>query len=239
MGNQPIWFFRFEKKNPERENERPRSQEAKLDQDAHDDPESIEVQKYQDQLEELNEKASEEILKVEQKFNKQRKPLFQKRQEAIHKLNKSKGVNFWAVAFANHPFLAPMMSESEITMMSHLTEIDVVEDEDIKSGYSITFKFESNEFFTNDVIVKKFHMTPEGNVENSTTKFNWKPNMNPMEKKEDEEDDIGFTEWLTEDSTETSDEVAELIKDDLWVNPFQYYLGLDDDEEDEDEEVQE
>jgi len=65
--------------------------------------------------------------------------------------------------------------------------------------------------------------------------------MNPMEEKgDDEEDDIGgFTEWLTEDSTETSDEVAELIKDDLWVNPFQYYLGLDDDEEDEEEEVQE
>ena len=39
-------------------------------------------------------------------------------------------------------------------------------------------------------------------------------NMNPMEEKgDDEEDDIGgFTEWLTEDSTETSDEVAELIK---------------------------
>ena len=36
--------------------------------------------------------------------------------------------------------------------------------------------------------------------------------MNPLEKKEDEEEDIGFTEWLTEDSTETSDEVAELIK---------------------------
>merc|ERR1711962_181526 len=235
------FLTRFEKKIQIRENmSAPEAKKAKLDQDAHDDPESMEVQKYQDQLEELNEKASEEILKVEQKYNKQRKPLFQKRQEAINKLNKSKGVNFWAVAFANHPFLAPMMNESEMSMMSHLTEIDVVEDEDIKSGYSITFKFEKNEFFTNDKIVKKFHMTPEGNVENSTTKFDWKPNMNPMEKKgDDEEEDIGFTEWMTEDSTETSDEVAELIKDDLWVNPLQYYLGLDDDEEDEDEEVQE
>merc|ERR1712243_441858 len=78
-----------------------------------------------------NAKASGEILKVEQKYNKQRKPLFQKRQEAIHKLNKSKGVNFWAVAFANHPFLAPMMNDTEIVMMSHLTEIDVIEDDDI------------------------------------------------------------------------------------------------------------
>ena len=37
---------------------------------------------------------SEEILKVEQKYNKQRKPLFQKRQEAIHKFNKRKSSHF-------------------------------------------------------------------------------------------------------------------------------------------------
>ena len=60
-------------------------------------------------------------------------------------------------------------------MMSHLTEIDVVEDDDIKSGYTITFTFEKNAFFTNDKIVKKYHMTSEGSVENSTTKFDWKP----------------------------------------------------------------
>ena len=60
-------------------------------------------------------------------------------------------------------------------MMSHLTEIDVVEDDDIKSGYTITFGFEKNDFFTNEKIVKKFHMNDQGGVENSTTKFNWKP----------------------------------------------------------------
>ena len=63
----------------------------------------------------------------------------------------------------------------EISMMSHLTEIDVVEDDDIKSGYTITFGFEKNDFFTNEKIVKKFHMNNEGGVENSTTKIDWKP----------------------------------------------------------------
>merc|ERR1711962_1131035 len=93
----------------------PEAKKAKLDQDAHDDPESLEVQKYQDQIEELNEKASEEILKVEQKYNKQRKPLFIKRQEAILRFDKSNGENenFWAVALKSHPFLAPMMSQYE------------------------------------------------------------------------------------------------------------------------------
>ena len=38
--------------------------------------------------------------------------------------------------------------------------------------------------------------------------------MNPLEKKEDDEQDDfdGFTAWMVEDSAETSDEVAELIK---------------------------
>jgi len=86
--------FRFEKNSEREKMSAPEAKKAKLEQDDHADPESLEVQKYQDQLEELNEKASEEILKVEQKYNKQRKPLFQKRQEAIHKLNKRKSSHF-------------------------------------------------------------------------------------------------------------------------------------------------
>ena len=51
---------------------------------------------------------SEEILKVEQKYNKQRKPLFQKRQEAIHKLNKR---------ISSHPFLSIFGVSESIPIM--------------------------------------------------------------------------------------------------------------------------
>lgn len=46
----------------------------------------------------LNEQASEEILKVEQKYNKLRQPFFQKRSELIGKIP-----NFWVTTFVNHP----------------------------------------------------------------------------------------------------------------------------------------
>jgi len=46
----------------------------------------------------LNEQASEEILKVEQKYNKLRQPFFQKRSELIAKIP-----NFWVTTFVNHP----------------------------------------------------------------------------------------------------------------------------------------
>ena len=47
----------------------------------------------QNEIDSLNEKASEEILKVEQKYNKLRKPFFEKRNNIIQKIP-----NFWVTA---------------------------------------------------------------------------------------------------------------------------------------------
>ena len=46
----------------------------------------------------LNEQASEEILKVEQKYNKLRQPFYQKRSALIAKIP-----NFWVTTFVHHP----------------------------------------------------------------------------------------------------------------------------------------
>src|SRR5689334_5046088 len=52
-----------------------------------------EIDACQNDIDSLNEKASEEILKVEQKYNKMRKPYFEKRNELIKKIP-----NFWVTA---------------------------------------------------------------------------------------------------------------------------------------------
>lgn len=52
-----------------------------------------EIDGCQNDIDNLNEKASEEILKVEQKYNELRKPHFKKRNELI-----SKVPNFWVTA---------------------------------------------------------------------------------------------------------------------------------------------
>ena len=56
------------------------------------------IDDVQNEIDRLNENASEEILKVEQKYNKLRQPYFQKRSELIAKIP-----NFWvtAVSFAS------------------------------------------------------------------------------------------------------------------------------------------
>ena len=52
-----------------------------------------EIDSTQNDIDALNEKASEEILKVEQKYNKLRKPHFDRRNGIIEKIN-----NFWITA---------------------------------------------------------------------------------------------------------------------------------------------
>jgi len=107
----------------------------------------------QNEIDSLNEKASEEILKVEQKYNKMRKPFFEKRNDLIKKIP-----NFWVTAFVNHPQISAILDEEEEECLHYLTKLEVEEFEDIKSGYRIKFFFDENPFFDNDQLVKEFHL---------------------------------------------------------------------------------
>lgn len=97
--------------------------------------ESIErIDEVQNDIDRLNEQCSDEILKVEQKYNKLRSPHFQKRSELIAKIP-----NFWVTAFVNHPQVSAILSEDDEEVLQSLKKIEVQEFEDIKSGYKINF----------------------------------------------------------------------------------------------------
>ena len=88
------------------------------------------IDSCQNDIDQLNEKASEEILKVEQKYNKLRKPYFEKRNDIIKKIP-----NFWVTAFVNHPQMSLIMEEEEEECLHYLNKLEVEEFDDIKSGY--------------------------------------------------------------------------------------------------------
>jgi template-activating factor I len=62
--------------------------------------------------------ASEEILKVEQKYNKLRKPFFEKRNDIIKKIP-----NFWLTTFINHPKIQNIIEEEEEEILQHLDKL--------------------------------------------------------------------------------------------------------------------
>lgn len=100
------------------------------------------IDEVQNDIDRLNEQCSDEILKVEQKYNKQRQPHFQKRSELIAKIP-----NFWVTAFVNHPQVSALLNEDDEEALQSLTKVEVQEFEDIKSGYKINLVSISHAYY--------------------------------------------------------------------------------------------
>lgn len=218
----------------------------------------------QNEIDQLNEKASEEILKVEQKYNQLRKPFFEKRSEIIKKIP-----NFWVTSFVNHPQISNILEDEEEECLHYLTKLDVEEFDDIKSGYRINFYFDTNPYFSNDVLTKEFHLGSTGDPTSQSTSIKWKEGQNLLSKLNKQQQKNGgpssssgagssqgkkrplemrsFFTWFTDHGDPSSDDIAEVIKDDIWPNPLHYYLvpdievenGDDDDDDGEDDDDEE
>lgn len=92
------------------------------------------VDSVQEAIDSLNKKASVEILKVEQKFNKLRKPHYEHRAELLAKIP-----NFWHTVFVNHAHLRKVITEEDQKVLAYLRAVEVQEFDDITSGYKINF----------------------------------------------------------------------------------------------------
>lgn len=190
-----------------------------------------EIDACQNEIDALNEKASEEILKVEQKYNKLRKPYFEKRNAIIKRIP-----NFWVTAFVNHPQISAILEEDEEDCLHYLSKLEVEEFEDIKSGYRINFHFEPNPYFENEVLTKEFHLGSSGDPASQSTQLRWKEGNDLTKKSKEKGNGKGrkrnieqktFFNWFTDHGDPSADDIAEVIKDDMWPNPLQYYLVPD------------
>lgn len=212
-----------------------------------------EIDANQNEIDALNEQASEEILKVEQKYNKLRRPYFDKRNEIIKRVPK-----FWLTAFINHPQISAIIEEEEEDCLQYLNKLEVEEYEDIKSGYRIKLYFDDNPYFDNDVLTKEFHLGSSGDPASQSTPIRWKEGFDLAAKAAQRAaaaaarsgrkrplENRTFFSWFCDNGDPSADDVAEVIKDDMWPNPLQYFLvpdievengGEDDDEDLEEEE---
>ncbi|GAB1286173.1 Protein SET [Apodemus speciosus] len=161
------------------------------------------IDEVQNEIDRLNEQASEEILKVEQKYNKLRQPFFQKRSELIAKIP-----NFWVTTFVNHPQVSALLGEEDEEALHYLTRVEVTEFEDIKSGYRIDFYFDENPYFENKVLSKEFHLNESGDPSSKSTEIKWKSGkdltkrssqtQNKASRKRQHEEPESFFTWFTD-----------------------------------------
>ncbi|XP_055250813.1 protein SET-like [Moschus berezovskii] len=133
--------------------------------------------------------------------------------------------------------------------LHYLTRVEVTEFEDIKSD----FYFDENPYFENKTLSKEFHLNESGDPASKSTEIKWKSGkdltkrssqtQNKASRKRQHEEPESFFTWFTDHSDAGADELGEVIKDDIWPNPLQYYVvpdmhdeegeGEEDDEDDE------
>merc|ERR1712001_203750 len=87
----------------------------------------------------LNHKERQELLKIDQKYSKLMRPYLDKRNEIIKRVPK-----FWLTTFINHPQISAIIEEEEEDCLQYLNKLEVEEFEDIKSGYRIKLCFDDN-----------------------------------------------------------------------------------------------
>lgn len=150
------------------------------------------------------------------------------------------------IQFTNQSQISSILEEDEEECLHALNQMIVEEFDDIKSGYRIHFHFDENPFFENDVLTKEFFLGgPDGPVSKST-QIKWKEGKDLRKSQKQQQQSNNrrkrpmefktFFDWFTDNSDPVNDEIAELLKDDLWTNPLQYYLVPDIEVEAEDNE---
>lgn len=185
-----------------------------------------EIDDCQTQVDELNEQAAEEILMTEMKYNKLRKPHFSKRSEAIAKIPQ-----FWLKTFMNNPTLTEIIPEEQQNCLKYLSNFYVEECEDIKNGYKIIFKFDTNPYFENETLVKEYFPNSDDTPKPLASPIKWKPGKNlvPIENpakdpKKRGRDLSTFFHWLTSHHQFNEDDISEALKDEIWASPLQFFM---------------
>nr|GMC72039.1 NAP1-related protein 2-like [Ipomoea batatas] len=130
------------------------------------------LQEIQDELEKINEEASDKVLEVEQKYSEIRKPVYQKRNDIIKAIP-----DFWLTAFLSHPVLSELLTEEDQKIFKFLSSIEVEDSKDVKSGYSIIFNFKSNPYFEDTKLMKSYAFQEEGATQITATPIKWKEGM--------------------------------------------------------------
>lgn len=159
-------------------------------------------------------------LPLERRFGRMRRLHLARRSFIIQNIP-----GFWVTAFLNHPQLSTMISPRDEDMLGYLINLEVRELRHTRTGCKFKFLFGSNPYFQNETIVKEYECRPSGRVVSKATRIRWHRGQEPPALVHRNRDTMrSFFSWFSQHSLVETDRVAQIIKDDLWSNPLQYYL---------------
>lgn len=178
------------------------------------------LESIQMDLEAVNIKAGKAFLRLKRKFIQMRRPFLERRDLIIQHIP-----GFWVKAFLNHPRISILINQRDEDIFRYLTNLQVQDLRHISMGYKMKLYFQTNPYFTNMVIVKEFQRNRSGRLVSHSTPIRWHRGQEPQAQSRRKQDaSHSFFSWFSSHSLPEADRIAEIIKNDLWVNPVRYYM---------------
>ncbi|XP_008585628.1 PREDICTED: testis-specific Y-encoded-like protein 6 [Galeopterus variegatus] len=178
------------------------------------------LEAIQRELDIVNAQADRALFQLERRFGRMRQHYLDRRNYIIQNIP-----GFWFFSIRNHPQLSAMISGQDAEMLRYITNLEVKEFRYPRTGCKFKFFFRRNPYFRNRLIVKEYEVTSSGQVVSLSTPIVWCQGHEPQSFIRRNQDVIcSFFTWFSDHSLPESDRIAEIIKEDLWPNPLQYYL---------------
>ncbi|XP_077003296.1 testis-specific Y-encoded protein 3-like [Tamandua tetradactyla] len=131
---------------------------------------------------------------------------------------------FWVKAILNHPQMSAVITEQDEDMLNYMTNLEVEEINQPKNFCKITFFFRSNPYFQNEVIIKEYDVDITGFRASHSTPIRWFQNFECQAySRRHQNTSPNFFNWFSDHNFTGSNRFAEIISEDLWLNPMQYY----------------
>ncbi|KAF7662772.1 hypothetical protein LDENG_00227860 [Lucifuga dentata] len=174
-------------------------------------------------LEALEKKSARLHQRLELKMSRQRRPHLDQRSSITKTIP-----GFWVTALLNHPHLSAHIDETDEDALSYMTDLEIESFKNNKLGYRIRFHFRRNPYFQNNIIMKELHLGMGGPPMSFSNPILWHRGQNLTAHSEPRKTARGvyqtFFNWFSDHSSPGQDDVAQILKDDLYRDPLRYYL---------------
>ncbi|CAJ0586179.1 unnamed protein product, partial [Mesorhabditis spiculigera] len=190
-----------------------------------------ELDEVQTELDAIADRESDEVILIEHKFGLRRAPHFADRAQVVDKIPE-----FWFTVIMNHPQISSLIEEDEEPLLSFLKNIELEWKGDPRDGFQLIFRFYPNPFIENQEVIKDYWTRAEPEPYCTTTEILWLQEKIGVYEHNEEEPMFGlsFCGWLFTNMNPRFDDVAEIIRDDIWLSPLNYFMAPDIEYDDED-----
>ncbi|XP_051950450.1 LOW QUALITY PROTEIN: testis specific protein Y-linked [Xyrauchen texanus] len=179
--------------------------------------------RVQMRLDALEKKSARLHQRLEMKVSHQRRPHLDQRSAITQAIP-----GFWVTALLNHPHLSAHIDETDEDALSYMINLEIESFKNNKLGYRISFHFRRSPFFQNKVIVKELHLGMEGSPVSFSNPILWHRGQSLVGSGEPRRTSQGvyqsFFHWFSDHTNPGRDDIAQILKEDLYRNPLRYYL---------------